>query len=265
MTALKKEKLEELEAEYGLEPDGLTYQHRCSRITAYMNGEGDQWQVPPKTEARQMREAVENVSDNGRRPLRGPHGETVSRVQRHPLYGWTILITPLMTPDKNRFITYDEELGPEMEVDEYNAGEAIQGTEEDHVDRMYGEYNIRRIDPNKKVIALSGIPKINTELSFQIGHDLVPVVRGNSGKRGYIWSMPRMVVQIEDTLIELRGLKSLIQSIAPGLIADGTFSGKPMMEYIDGVTLAADIPQTVAALQRFAKEEYANDRAGFRL
>ena len=48
MTAIKKEELERLEEQYGLSPDGLTYQHRCSRITAYMTGHGEEWEPPAK-------------------------------------------------------------------------------------------------------------------------------------------------------------------------------------------------------------------------
>ena len=50
MAAIKKEELEKLEAEFGLEPGDLTYQHRCSRITAYMEGRGGEWQPPVKQE-----------------------------------------------------------------------------------------------------------------------------------------------------------------------------------------------------------------------
>jgi hypothetical protein len=59
MTAMKKEELERLEKENGLEPDGLSYQHRCSRITAVMRGE--EWQ-PPKP-SRQKAAPQQNDGD----------------------------------------------------------------------------------------------------------------------------------------------------------------------------------------------------------
>lgn len=239
MTAIKKEELERLEAEYGLEPDDLTYQHRCSRITAYMNGEGDSWKPPEKP-----------VKDK----------PTVERFgKRHPLFGKRILITPLMVPDANRNLAFDEPLGPEVITHDYNAGEAIYGAAED-VQRMVGDYVIERVDRSKQVIAKTTFPKIGTEISWQLGVELCPVVRGNDGKRGYIWSFPTRVVQVEDSLIQLYGLKTIIRQVFPEL--EPEFSGKPMMDYIDGVTLAASIPMTHALLKKHIREEAMAEKAG---
>ena len=95
-----------------------------------------------------------------------------------------------------------------------------------------------------------------------IGKELVPVVRGNSGERGYIWSFPSQVVQVEDSLIQLYGLKTLIQNVFPELLPK--FSGKPIMSYIDGVTLAANIPLTEALLKEQTRKELIDERAGIR-
>lgn len=240
MAALKMEKLEELEAQYGLEPGELTYQQRCSRIASVLNGE--EWQ-PPEPEKRQI--------DQDK--------PTISRINTHPLMGKTILITPLMYPDAKRFVTYDEVLGPEMTVREFHAGEAINGLGEDH-DRMFGEYEILSRSKTKNVVAQTGIPKIGTELTYTIGRDLVPVVRGNSGERGYIWSLPSQTIQVQDTLIQLYGLKTLIQQVYPELLTE--FKNKPMMSYIDGVTLAASIPLTTALLKKQQRKEIIDAKAG---
>lgn len=240
MTAMKKEELERLEAEHGLSADGLSYQHRCSRIAAVLKGE--EW-APPKA---QPRKAM------GDRPTNGD-------IRNHPLYGKIILISPLMRPDAKRNLAFDEVLGPELEVRDFEAGEHIYGAPED-VTQMVGDYEIVHRDTTKRVIAKTTFPKIGTELTFTIGRDLVPVVRGNSGERGYVWSFPTKPVQIGDTIIQLYGLKTLIQQVFPELIP--RFSGKPLMSYIDGVTLAANIPMTEALIREQQRKERIDAQAG---
>ena len=241
MSAIKKEELERLEKEYGLEPGDLSYQHRCSRITAYINGKGDEWKPPVK----------ENKATSKR------------FVQTHPLYGKRVLITPLIRPDKNRNLAYDEVIGPDIIGHDFNAGEMIYGAADD-VQRMFGDYVVERVDHTRKVVAKTTFPKIGTEISIQLGVELVPVVRGNDGKRGYIWSFPTQIVQVEFEgeiyAIQLYGLKTLIRQIYPEL--EPKFSGKPMMDYIDGVTLAASIPQTHALLKKHIREERMAEKAG---
>ena len=246
MAAIKKEELERLEEQYGLEPDGLTYQHRCSRITAYMEGRGEEWE-PPVKEKRQEPES------NPNRPT------SVRLAQGHPLYGKRLLITPLMTPDAKRNLAFDEPLGPEIVVRDFNAGEAIYGTAED-VQRMVGDYEVLRVDKSKQVIAKTTFPKIGTEISWRLGYELCPVVRGNDGKRGYIWSFPTCTRQVGEYVIQLYGLKTLIRQVYPEL--EPYFSGKPMMDYIDGITLAASIPQTHALLKKHIREEAMAEKAG---
>lgn len=240
MAAIKMEELEAMEQKYGLEPGDLTYQQRCSRITAVQKGE--EW-VPPEPERKQV----------------DPDRPTISRINSHPLFGKTILLTPLLYPDAKRYITYDEPLGPEMEVREFDAGAAIQGYGEDK-DRMFGEYEIVSRNKSKQIIAQSSIPKVGTEITYTIGRDLVPVVRGNSGDRGYIWSFPSQVVQVKDTQIQLYGLKTLIQQVYPELLHE--FKDKPMMTYIDGVTLTANIPLTTALLKKAQRQELIDAKAG---
>ena len=240
MTAMKKEELERLEAEHGLEPDGLSYQHRCSRIAAVIKGE--EWAPPEKP-----------------KPRKAMGKKSSDDISSHPLYGKKILITPMMRPDAKRNLAYDEVLGPELIVRDFEAGEHIYGAPED-VTQMVGDYEIVHRDTTKNVVAKTTFPKIGTEISFTIGRDLVPVVRGNSGERGYIWSFPTKPIQIGDTIIQLYGLKTLIQQVFPELIP--RFSGKPLMSYIDGVTLAANIPMTEAIIREQQRKERIDDRAG---
>ena len=242
MTAIKKDELIKLEKKFGLEEDGLSYQHRCSRITAYMKGES--WTPPKKKEKQKPTNAVARSWQLSR---------------DHPLFGKRILITPLMTPDAKRNIAFDEPLGPEIVVRDYNAGEAIYGAAED-VERMVGDYEILRVDKSKQVIAKTTFPKIGTEISWRLGVELCPGVRGKDNKKGYIWSFPTSLVQVGDTMIQLYGLKTLIRQVAPELEAQ--FSGKPIMDYIDGVTLAASIPQTHTLIKKYLREEAMAAKAG---
>ena len=148
-------------------------------------------------------------------------------------------------------------------VRDYNAGEAIYGAAED-VQRMVGDYVIHRVDNTKRVVAKTTFPKIGTEISIQPGVELVPVVRGNDGKRGYIWSFPTQLITVEFEgelyTLQVYGLKTLIRQLYPEL--EPQFSGKPMMDYIDGVTLAASIPQTHALLKKHMREEKMAEKAG---
>lgn len=240
MTALKKGELEKLEAGFGLQPDGLTYQLRCSRVAAYQRGE--KWEKPEKAKV----------------PV--PHD---SPFKDHPLYGKRILITPLMTPDAKRNLAYDEDLGPELVVRDFNAGERIYGAGDD-VQRMVGDYEIVRRDPSRHVVAKTTFPKIGTEISWKPGFELCPVVRGNDGKRGYIWSFPTSILRVDDeNFIQVYGLKTLIRMTYPEL--ESKFSGKPMMDYVDGVTLVASIPQTHALLKQHRREELLARKAGLEL
>ena len=237
MSAIKKEELEELEKEYGLEAGDLTYQLRCSRITAYQKGEGDTWQAPEKQK-----------------------GPEVIPINQSKWYGKKIIITPMMRPDAKRNLAYDEFVGYDMDITEVNAGEQIYGAAEE-VERMVGDYKIGRVHKDRPVFAKTTFPKIGTEISYTPGIDLVPVVKGNDGQSGYIWIMPPSTFQVdEDTVLQVFGLKTLIEQVFPELLPK--FSGKPIMKFVDAVTLAADIPMTRALLKEHRRKELQDKRLG---
>ncbi len=236
MSAIKKEELEALEVKHGLEVDGLTYQQRCSRITAYEKGEGDTWKSKEETGPKEI-------------PL-----------QQSPWFNKKVIITPMMRPDAKRNLAFDEFVGYEMTVSEVNAGEQIYGQAEE-MDRMVADYKIERIDKSRPVYAKTTFPKIGTEISYTIGKDLVPVVRGNDGQSGYIWKFPTTSFRLdEDTVLKVFGLETLISQIYPELLPK--FSGKPMMSYIDGISLAASIPMTSALLKEHRAKELQNAKLG---
>ena len=77
MTAIKMEELERLDKEYGLEPDGLTYQLRCSRIAAVIKGE--EWVKPEK-----------------KKPQKEPASPKTMDIKASSLYGTRVIITPMI-------------------------------------------------------------------------------------------------------------------------------------------------------------------------
>lgn len=247
MAAIPMEQLEALERKYHLSADGLTYQLRCSRIAAHQKGQP--WEAPERPEVK--RGTIEHAPltrQNATEPL-----------TKHPLFGVKLIITPKMVPDKNRAITFEEPVGHDIEVEEMSAGSLLYAAPED-VDRIVGDYKIIRENPNSVVMAKTHLPKTGQELSFTIGKDLVPVVEGNDGQRGYIWSLPPHMRQYGDTMIQLYGLKTLITAVAPELLEK--FSGKPVMSYVDGLTLVASIPQTDAILKEYRRKELRDVQLG---
>jgi hypothetical protein len=251
MAAISKADLEILERKHGLEEDGLTYQQRLSRITKIQRGES--WE--PTEKKSDQRRTIEQATQV-RKPKRLSPTEAF---QQHPLYGKRLLITPMMVPDKNRSLYFDEPLGHEIEVEEVSAGKLLYDRGEE-VDRMVGDYRIISENKNKIITAKTTLPKSGQEISWKIGHEIVPVVKGNDGQRGYIWSFPTHTRQFGDTMIQLYGLKTLITQIYPELLQ--RFSGKPVMMYVDALVLAASIPLTDAILKEHRRKELQNARLG---
>lgn len=245
MASLTKVDLEKLEKEHGLEPGDLTYQQRVSRVTAVRKGEP--WESPKAPEVK--RGTVTRVQND----------TPTDALRRHPLFGKRILITPMMTMDKDRAIYFDEPVGHDIQVEEIEAGKLLYG-EAEKVDRMVGSYKIINENPNRIITAKTSLPKSGQEITWLIGEDLVPVVRGNDGQMGYIWSFPTHTRQVGDTVLQFFGLQTLITQIAPELLSK--FSGKPVMMEIDGLVLAASIPQTKAILKEFKRRERQDAKLG---
>lgn len=250
MAAIKKEELVQLEKKHGLTEDGLTYQQRCSRITAVMKGEP--WDsTPPVVAPRRAGIAPQPARATS------PMGNAV---RQHPLYGKKILITPLLIEDENRYITYEEVVGHEIIVSEAAAGEMLQGN--DSLDRVVADYVVQSENKSRPVVGKACIPKSGQEISITFGKGMpgVPIVRGNDGQTGYLWSFPSQRRQIGDTMIQLHGLKTLVTQIYPELLPK--FSGKPVMMYIDGLVLAASIPQTDAIIKTHRRQELQDAKLG---
>lgn len=268
MVAIKKDELVKLEEKYGLEEDGLTYQLRCSRITAYQKGEGESWS-PPQNEPRKV-----TVATATREVPIIPKGtfreDMFSAVRKHPLYGKPILISPLMKGNVNRSIAYDEELGPEMEVVELDAGEELNKKGDNSSEKLVVDYEILGISKTKTVTAQATLPKVNTEITYTIQEGYlpgVPIVRGADGKRGYLWNMERRLAQVEDCMIEMMGLRQLLSRTPgwAGIIRN--FDNKKeeyrnVMVYIDAVTYTADIYKTHQIIDDWRRKKQVDAKAG---
>lgn len=250
MGAIKKEVLEKIEKTHGLEPGDLTYQQRCSRAAAYQQGRGSLWSVQDTETWKKSQEEIEAKRRD---------------IKNSPLYKKKILITPKLTPDAKRALYVEEDLGPEMEVSEVDAGAMINASPED-TERMFGDYKVERVRQDRRTYGKTWVPKVGTEISYTLGEDIVPVVEGNDGQKGYIWSYPSRVLPVnvngEITYVQVYGLKTLIATIYPELLEE--FKGKPLMTYIDGVTLAASIPLTKALLKKHRKSELKDRALGFK-
>jgi hypothetical protein len=246
MAAISKVVLAQLEKQHGLSEDGLTYQQRCSRLAAIEKGET--WEMPKSPDLK--RGTIE--PDQAR-------NTPANAISTHPLFGKRLLITPMMTPDKNRALYFDEPVGPDIEVEEAQAGQMLWGASDD-VDRMVGDYKIIKRNPNRIITAKTTLPKSGQEISWELGKEIVPVVRGNDGQRGYVWILTTHMRQYRDTMVQIYGLKTLIQQVYPELLP--RFAGKPVMMYVDGLVLAASIPQTDAILKEQRRKELQDAKLG---
>lgn len=262
MAAPKKQTVLDWEAEQGLSSEGLSYQHRHSRWNhVVVKGEPlETWQAPAKKAAKAPQapyigQAVAERQDK----------DMFEAAKKSHVIGKKLWITPIMEPDKNRFKTYDEPLGEYIEVEEADAG-AILYEKPKGVDREVADYQVTAYDPNKQIIGKASVPKINTEITYTPGKDLVPVVRGHKGDTGYLWIFPAGLFPVlsEDgttlTYVQIRGLKSLIEASCPELLP--RFSGEHIAKYIDGVTSAVDITQTIGILKEFKRQELRDVAAG---
>jgi hypothetical protein len=245
MAAISKDALKAMEVTAGLTEDGLTYQQRLSRIAAVTSGKP--WEMPKAPEVR--RGTIESAQSR-------PPGIPLTE---HPFFGKRLLLTPMMTPDKNRALYFDEPVGPDIEVEEVQAGPMLYGAAEG-IDRMVGDYKIIKRNPGRTITAKTTLPKSGQEISWAIGEELVPVVRGNDGQRGYVWILPTHMRQYGNTKIQIYGLKTLIQQVYPELLPK--FSGKPVMMYVDGFVLAASIPHTDAILKEHRRREIQDAKLG---
>lgn len=99
---------------------------------------------------------------------------------------------------KYQVCKYDEEVGPDVEIEEVSANpDMIKIKDGNGV--ASSTYSIKR-KSGKRVIAQSTLPTENVGLTFDSARDLVPVAE-YGGRRGYLWTHP-IYAGIKDLLIE---------------------------------------------------------------
>lgn len=116
-----------------------------------------------------------------------------------PYLGKTILLSPELAPERYRLVKYDEVLGNEVEVEErkfdidqndtvfdVSGGEVDYGNVIDQYhDYTTGTYRIKSRS-DRKVVAMSSVPKENAGMYYRPGYDYATVVTWK-GRAGYLW------------------------------------------------------------------------------
>lgn len=158
-------------------------------------------------------------------------------------YGKDVMISPELPPERYRLLKYDEELGNDIEVEErsfYMDPDTdrvydISGGEMDYrnkVDSYHdyttGTYRLKNRS-NRKVVAMSSVPKENYGSGMTIGKDYVPVVTWN-GRAGYLWTHPTYP-----------NVKALLKESGYYHEYKDRFTSEPNIWYAAGKTLACDI------------------------
>ena len=114
--------------------------------------------------------------------------------------GKTIYLAPELLPERYRLLKYDEDLGPDYDVVErhFDIGENDQvydssGKMDDsrtQIDQFHdyttGTYRLKKRG-DRRVTALSSVPKENAGMYFRPGMDYATVVTWQ-GRAGYLWN-----------------------------------------------------------------------------
>ncbi len=133
-----------------------------------------------------------------------PAKEENRKERKHELIedyaGKTIYLAPELLPERYRLLKYDEDLGPDYEVVErhFDIGDNDQvydssGKMEDsrtQIDQFHdyttGTYRLKKRS-DRRVTALSSVPKENAGMFFRPGIDYATVVTWK-GRAGYLWN-----------------------------------------------------------------------------
>jgi len=161
-------------------------------------------------------------------------------------YGKSVMVAPELPPERYRLVKYDEELGNEMELEERqfdmdqndhvfdkSGGEVdfsnrAGKTAEAYMDYTTGTYRIKGKN-ERKVVAMSSVPKENYGLGITAGVDLFPVVTWQ-GRSGYLWTHPHF-----------SNVKNELMNSGYYHEYKDQFKREPNIWYVAGKTLACDI------------------------
>lgn len=182
--------------------------------------------------------------------------------------GKTILLSPELASERYRLVKYDEELGNEIEVEERSfdidpntdqvfdksGGKVDYGNVVDEYhDYTTGTYRIKNRS-DRKVVAMSSVPKENAGMQFRPGIDYATVVTWN-GRAGYLWKHWRYP-----------NVKALLKAAGDKYYQKykDRFKDEPNVWYAAGKMLVCDpylVHQTLADIEEDVRKEREQEAA----
>lgn len=144
----------------------------------------------------------EAIKSNGDKVIENPemHRRRVEAEMLRPYVGKTIVLSPELSPERYRLVKYDEDLGYDIEVEErqfdiddrtgvYDKSGNSKVDYDNVIDQFHdyttGTYRIKKRG-DRKVIAMSSVPKENAGMIFRPGIDYATLVTWQ-GRVGYLW------------------------------------------------------------------------------
>ena len=192
-------------------------------------------------------------------------GTTKEEEDLKKFYGQTIKIAPELAPERYRLIKYDEVLGDDYETEErkfdidQNTGEVfdLSGGKVDYgneIDAFHdyttGTYRLKKRS-DRKVVAMSSVPKENAGMIFRPGIDYATVVtwKGRSGYLWKHWSLPNV--------------KSLLVASGHYQEYKHLFKDEPNVWYAAGKMLVCDphlVHRVLAEIEEKERRQMEDDR-----
>ena len=186
-----------------------------------------------------------------------------------PYLGKTIMLSPELSAERYRLVKYDEVLGNEVEVEERRfdmdrdtdkvfdvSGEKVSydNIVDEYHDYTTGTFRIKNRS-DRKVVAMSSVPKENAGMFYRPGYDMATVVTWN-GRAGYLWKHWRYP-----------NVKALL--IASGYYQEykDRFKDEPNVWYAAGKQLVCDpnlVHQIFAEIEEKERKRRAEESARLR-
>lgn len=173
-----------------------------------------------------------------------------------PYIDKTVVISPELSPERYRLLKYDEDLGQDIEVEERKF-DMNRSTDEvfdisgdlgerhaidQYHDYLTGTYRLKKRS-DRRVVAMSSVPKENSGMLFRPGIDLVPVVTWK-GRSGYLWQHAF-----------LPNVKQLLMESGHYAEYRDKFVGEPNVWYAAGKQLVCDPHLTHQVFQEIEEKE----------
>lgn len=197
-------------------------------------------------------ELVLSLDYSGTPPI--VHYEEGYFMQCNPLIGKRLVLTPVGDPDMTHNLASNEVIRFEPALLELDAKKLEVYQCEECAEPF--SYEKARNSRCERVGIEAAFPKNNTVITYTIGRDLFPVVRGCSGERGFLWFGDFQTVEVDGLSLPIEGLRSFLRQVYPDLLPE--FKDEPIMKCIDGKILAANIPMTTQLLKERQQRELSD-------